>query len=71
MLIKVIVMFVELEIHIVRIVLKLADEIFEDIKLCYEFDKRLNFWCEKFEYKWSDISLGVMGGIYLKDCDYF
>ena len=50
---------------------KLVGELFEDTKLCYEFDKRLNFSGEEFEYKWRDISLGVMGGIYLKDCDYF
>ena len=50
---------------------KLAGELFKDIKLCYEFDERLNFWCEEFEYKWRDISLGVMGGMHLKDCDYF
>ena len=34
---------------------KLAGELFEDTKLCYEFDKRLKFWCEEFEYKWRDI----------------
>ena len=50
---------------------KLAGELFEDVKLCYEFGKRLNFWCEPFEYKWRDISLGVIGGMHLKDCDCF
>ena len=48
---------------------------YDPVKLSYsellEFDNRLNFWWEEFEYKWRDISLGVMGGIYIKDCDYF
>ena len=29
--------------------IKLAAEIFKDIKLCYDFDKTLNFWDEKSE----------------------
>ena len=50
----------------------LARELFEDIKLCYDFDKRFNVWCEEFEFKWKDISVGViMSGMYLKDCNYF
>ena len=52
-------------------IIKLAAELFEDIKLCYDFDKALNLWDEEFEYKWRNISSGKMGGIYLKDCDYF
>ena len=31
--------------------IKLAAELFEDIKLCYDFDKALNLWDEEFEYK--------------------
>ena len=38
---------------------------------CHDFDKTLNSWDEEIEYKWRDISLGQMGGIYLKDWDYF
>ena len=30
---------------------KLATELFEDIKLCYEFDRSFNFWSEVYEYK--------------------
>ena len=59
-------LFVELWMSIVRMILKrlntillnLAGELFEDIKLCYKFDKRLNFCCEEFECKWRDISIG-------------
>ena len=50
---------------------KLLGGLFKDIKLFCDFDKSLNFWFEEFEYKWRGISLVVMGGLYLKDCDYF
>ena len=50
---------------------KLLGGLFKDIKLFCDFDKSLNFWLEEFEYKWRGISLVVMGGLYLKDCDYF
>ena len=50
---------------------KLATEFFKDIRLCYKFDKSLNFWSEDCEYKWRDIPSGIMGGFYLKDSDTF
>ena len=49
----------------------LATELFEDNRLCYGFNKSLNFSSEDYKYKWSDISTGVMNGIYLKDSDFF
>ena len=42
---------------------KLAGEFFKDIKLCYDFERNLNFWCVGFEYKWRDISLGDNGWV--------
>ena len=42
-----------------------------DNKKCYELDKNLIFSCYDIENKWKDLSLGVYGRIYLKDCDYY
>ena len=82
LLIEVIVLFIESTTHIVLYIfkqitcqsiklLKLASELLEDIRLCYEFDQSLNFWTEDYEHKCKDISSGVTGGIFLKDSVYF
>lgn len=44
--------------------------LFNDIKLCYEFNKSINFfWKKDYEYRWR--MHGETGGIYLKDCHFF
>ena len=50
---------------------KLASEFFEDVKLCYEFHPRIDFWPKDFEFKCRDNALREMESVYLKDCDYF
>ena len=62
--IMVFVLFVNLQICI-------RQAIFNDIKKCYEFDKNLKVWDNRIQFKWKDISLGIIRGIYLKDFVYY
>ena len=49
--------------------IKFATELFNEIKLCYEFDNSINFFWRK-GYRWRDYD-GETGQFYLKDFDYF
>lgn len=51
---------------LIKLVIKLVD----DVKLCYEFDERTNFFGKKTMNTNRDFS-GKAGGILLKYCDYF
>ena len=51
--------------------IKFAIELFNQIKLCYEFDNSINFfWKKDYEYRWRNHD-GETGRPYFKDCDYF
>ena len=46
-----------------------AFELFNEIKLCYEFNKSIDFfWKKDYQLRWRDYD-GETGAFYLKDCD--
>ena len=76
--IDVIVLFVESLAHTALMILnKLNTNQLNYLSLQAKFLKKLDrvtnlsSWCADYDYIWRDISLVVMGGIYLKGSDFF